>query len=81
MLLEDVDDPVAMAGQIVVRIKASAVNFPDALIIEDRYQFKPKRPFSPGAEFSGVVEGIGADVSSFQVGHRVMGFSRWGGDG
>lgn len=78
MLLEDVDDPVAMAGQIVVRIKASAVNFPDALIIEDRYQFKPKRPFSPGAEFSGVVEGIGADVSSFQVGHRVMGFSRWG---
>lgn len=78
LVLEEVDDPVAAAGQIVVRVKASGVNFPDTLIIEDRYQFKPKRPFSPGAEFSGVVEAVGSGVSSLQVGDRVMGFSRWG---
>lgn len=78
LVLEEVDDPVAAAGQLLVRVKASGVNFPDTLIIEDRYQFKPKRPFSPGAEFSGVVEAIGSGVSVFQVGDRVMGFSRWG---
>ncbi|MGV7218878.1 NADPH:quinone oxidoreductase family protein [Bradyrhizobium sp. UFLA05-112] len=78
LVLEEVDDPVAAAGQIVVRIKASGVNFPDTLIIQDRYQFKPKRPFSPGAEFSGVVEGIGSGVCSFRPGDCVMGVSRWG---
>lgn len=78
LVLEEVDDPVATAGQIVVRIKASGVNYPDALIIEDRYQFKPNRPFSPGAEFSGIVEAMGSGVSTFHVGDRVMGFSRWG---
>lgn len=78
LVLEEVDDPVAAAREIVVRVKASGVNFPDSLIIEDKYQFKPKRPFSPGAEFSGVVEAIGSDVCSFRPGDRVMGFSRWG---
>ncbi|MGY3573019.1 NADPH:quinone oxidoreductase family protein [Bradyrhizobium sp. USDA 4504] len=78
LVIEEVEDPTAAAGQIVVRIKASGVNFPDTLIIEDKYQFKPKRPFSPGAEFSGVVEAIGTGVGSFQLGDRVMGFSRWG---
>ncbi|WP_027528080.1 NADPH:quinone oxidoreductase family protein [Bradyrhizobium sp. Ec3.3] len=78
LALEEVDDPVAAAGQIIVRVKASGVNFPDTLIIQDKYQFKPKRPFSPGAEFSGVVETIGSGVCSFRVGDRVMGFSRWG---
>lgn len=78
LMLEEVDDPVAAAGQILVRVKASGVNFPDTLIIEDKYQFKPRRPFSPGAEFAGVVQAIGAGVCSFQVGDRVMGFSRWG---
>ncbi|MFK4654321.1 NADPH2:quinone reductase [Bradyrhizobium japonicum] len=78
LVLEEIDDPVATTGQIVVRVRASGVNFPDTLIIQDRYQFKPKRPFSPGAEFSGIVEAIGSGVCSFQVGDRVMGFSRWG---
>lgn len=78
LVLEEVDDPVAASGEILVRIKASSVNFPDTLIIEDRYQFKPRRPFSPGAEFSGVIETVGSGVSSFRVGDRVMGFSRWG---
>lgn len=78
LVLEEIDDPVATASQIVVRVRASGVNFPDTLIIQDRYQFRPKRPFSPGAEFSGVVEEVGSEVRSFRVGDRVMGFSRWG---
>lgn len=78
LVLDEADDPVAADGQVVVRVKASGVNFPDTLIIEDKYQFKPKRPFSPGAEFSGVVEAIGRGVCSFRLGDRVMGFSRWG---
>lgn len=78
LVLEEINDPVAATGQVLVRVKASGVNFPDTLIIEDRYQFKPKRPFSPGAEFSGLVEAVGRDVCSFRLGDRVMGFSRWG---
>ncbi|WP_027534432.1 NADPH:quinone oxidoreductase family protein [Bradyrhizobium sp. WSM3983] len=78
LVLDEVDDPVAAPGQLVARVRACGVNFPDTLIIEDRYQFKPKRPFSPGAEFSGVVETIGDGVRSFEPGDRVMGVSRWG---
>ncbi|MCC8962429.1 NADPH:quinone oxidoreductase family protein [Bradyrhizobium sp. Pear76] len=78
LVLDEVEDPVPAAGQIVVRVKATGVNFPDTLIIEDKYQFRPKRPFSPGAEFSGVVEAIGSDVCALQLGDRVMGFCRWG---
>ncbi|MGY4298656.1 NADPH2:quinone reductase [Bradyrhizobium sp. i1.4.4] len=78
LMLEDVEDPIAGPGQVLVRVKASSVNFPDTLIIEDKYQFKPKRPFSPGAEFSGIVEAVGIGVDSFQPGDRIMGFSRWG---
>jgi NADPH2:quinone reductase len=78
LVLQEVPDPIAGPRQIVVRIRASGVNYPDALIIEDRYQFKPERPFSPGGEFSGVVETLGKDVSSHRIGDRVMGFSTWG---
>ena len=52
----DLPDPVAGAGEVIVAVKACAVNFPDVLIIEDKYQFKPQRPFAPGGEVSGVVE-------------------------
>jgi NADPH2:quinone reductase len=78
LVLQEIADPTAGPGQIVVRIKASGVNYPDTLIIEDRYQFKPPRPFSPGGEFSGIVESIGEDVKTHRLGDRVMGFSTWG---
>lgn len=78
LVLEEVADPVASPGQVVVRVKAAGVNYPDALIIEDRYQFKAERPFSPGGEFSGIVESVGEGVSSLRVGMRVLGFSIWG---
>jgi NADPH:quinone reductase len=78
LLLQETADPVPGPGQIIVRVKASGVNYPDTLIIEDRYQFKPPRPFSPGGEFSGIVESMGPDVATRRIGERVMGFSLWG---
>jgi NADPH:quinone reductase len=70
--LSEVADPTAAAGEVVIAIKAAGVNFPDALIIEDRCQFKPPRPFAPGAEVAGVIESIGPGVTRFAVGDRVV---------
>jgi NADPH:quinone reductase len=69
----DVPDPVAGEGEVVIAVKAAGVNFPDVLIIEDKYQFKPPRPFSPGGEVAGVVESVGAKVTNVKVGQRVIG--------
>jgi len=70
--LTEVDPPTAGPGQVVLDIKAVSVNYPDVLIIEDLYQFKPARPFAPGAEVSGVVASVGEGVTSPQVGDRVL---------
>jgi len=75
----DAPDPVAGEGEVVIAVKAAGVNFPDALIIEDKYQFKPERPFSPGGEVAGVIESIGPGVTNVKVGQRVSGASGWGG--
>lgn len=75
----DAPDPVAGEGEVVIAVKAAGVNFPDALIIEDKYQFKPERPFSPGGEVAGVVESVGPGVTNVSVGQRVIGSSGWGG--
>ena len=74
----DVPQPVAAAGQAVVRIKAAALNFFDTLIIAGKYQYKPPFPFSPAAEFAGVVESVGGGVSEVAPGDRVMGYTGWG---
>ena len=71
--LSDVPDPQAGAGQVVVAVKACAINYPDVLIIEDRYQFKPQRPFAPGGEIAGIVESVGDGVTAFAPGDRVIG--------
>jgi NADPH2:quinone reductase len=63
----------------VVEVKAIGVNFPDVLIIEDKYQFKPARPFSPGGEISGVVKAVGEGVTHIKPGDRVLGNTGWGG--
>jgi len=60
-------------------VKAVGVNYPDVLIIEDKYQFKPARPFAPGSEVSGVVSAIGEGVTQVKVGDRVLGNAGWGG--
>ena len=79
LVVEDAADPVATAGQVVIRVRACGVNFPDSLIIEDKYQFKPGRPFSPGGEVAGEVESLGEGVTNLKVGDRVIGSSGWGG--
>ena len=71
LVVAELPDPRAEAGQVVIDIKAAGVNFPDVLIIENKYQFKPALPFTPGAEFSGVVREVGAQVSTLRVGDRV----------
>jgi NADPH2:quinone reductase len=78
LVLGDVADPVAGAGEAVVKIAATALNFFDNLIIAGRYQFKPAHPFSPGAEFAGLVESVGAGVTGIKPGDRVMGYAGWG---
>lgn len=71
-------DPVPGAGEVVVEVRYCALNFFDTLIIENKYQFKPAPPFSPGAEFSGVVQAVGAGVTGFAPGERVAGFVTYG---
>src|SRR5262245_46924382 len=77
--LEELPDPVPAAGEVRIAVKACGVNYPDVLIIEDRYQFKPPRPFAPGGEVAGVVEAVGAGVTGLKSGDRVIGSLRSGG--
>jgi len=79
LVVEDIASPAAGTGEVVVQVKATALNFFDTLIIENKYQVKPEMPFSPGAEIAGVIIQIGADVSGFQIGDRVMAYISWGG--
>jgi NADPH:quinone reductase-like Zn-dependent oxidoreductase len=79
LALTEVPDPVAGQGQLLVRVKACAINYPDVLIIEDKYQFKPPRPFSPGGEIAGVVEAVGDGVSGWSVGDRLIAMLGHGG--
>jgi NADPH:quinone reductase-like Zn-dependent oxidoreductase len=79
LVLDELPDPVAGPGQVVVAVKACSVNFPDTLIIRDLYQFKPARPFAPGGEIAGVISAIGDGVTDWQVGDRVIGMIGNGG--
>jgi NADPH:quinone reductase len=76
--LSDIPDPVAGPGEAIVRVKAAALNFFDTLIIAGKYQTKPAFPFSPAAEFAGIVEGLGAGVSGLKIGDRVLGYAGYG---
>jgi NADPH:quinone reductase len=72
LTLEDKTDPVAGPGQVVIRVHAAGVNFPDALIIQNKYQFTPTLPFIPGSECAGVVESVGEGVKRVRAGDRVI---------
>ena len=76
--LADIDAPRAGPGEALVRIKAVALNFFDTLLIAGKYQHKPPFPFSPGAEFAGIVEGVGSGGADVAPGDRVIGYSGWG---
>ncbi|NCP11422.1 MAG: NADPH:quinone oxidoreductase family protein [Sphingomonadales bacterium] len=79
LVVRDIDPPVAGPGQLLIDVKACAINFPDVLIIEDKYQLKPPRPFAPGSEIAGVVSALGEGVSGFAVGDRVIAATGFGG--
>jgi NADPH:quinone reductase-like Zn-dependent oxidoreductase/acyl dehydratase len=75
----DIDDPVLEEKEVLIRVKACAVNFPDVLLIQNKYQFKPELPFSPGGEVSGIIEKTGAGVKHLKEGQRVLALCGWGG--
>ncbi len=75
----EVETPTPGAGQIVIAVKACAVNFPDTLIIQGKYQFQPPLPFSPGTDVAGVVQAVGAGVEGLKVGDRVLALVSHGG--
>jgi NADPH:quinone reductase len=78
LVLCDLPDPVAGTGEAVVRVEAIGLNFLDTLIIAGKYQTRPPFPFSPGAEFAGVVETVASGVTAVTPGQRVAGYLRYG---
>ena len=76
---QEMPTPQPQAGQVLVQIKASSLNFPDLLIVQNKYQFKPPLPFVPGSEFSGVVDAVGDGVRHLKVGDRVASIGVTGG--
>ena len=77
--IEDVPDPAPGAGELLVRVRACSINYPDVLIIEDKYQLKPLRPFAPGSEIAGEVEAVGDGVRGWKPGDRVIAATGYGG--
>jgi NADPH:quinone reductase-like Zn-dependent oxidoreductase len=77
--LAEVPDPVPGKGELLIAITACGINYPDVLIIEDKYQFRPERPFAPGGEVSGVVEAVGEGVTDYAPGDRVIALITSGG--
>ncbi|HZQ59403.1 MAG TPA: NADPH:quinone oxidoreductase family protein [Acidimicrobiales bacterium] len=73
VVIEDLPDPVPGDGQVVVRVAAAGVNYPDALIVGNRYQASAPLPFIPGSEFAGTVAAVGPSVAELSVGDRVRG--------
>ncbi|QPC98094.1 NADPH:quinone oxidoreductase family protein [Qipengyuania soli] len=72
LVVEDIAEPTPGKGEVLIKVAACAINFPDTLIIRDMYQFKPPRPFAPGGEISGTIEALGEGVTGWQVGDKVM---------
>ena len=70
--LREVPAPTAKQGELLVDVRACSINYPDVLIIEDRYQFRPERPFAPGCEVAGVVAAVGDGVTGWAVGDRLL---------
>jgi NADPH2:quinone reductase len=76
---EEIADPIAKAGEVVVDVAAVGVNFPDSLLVQGLYQLKPELPFIPGSEVAGVISSVGAGVEHLKVGMKVLGICQLGG--
>ena len=68
---KEMPTPVPQSGQVLIRIEAASLNFPDLLIVQNKYQMKPDLPFVPGSEYAGVIEAVGEDVTHLKVGQSV----------
>ena len=79
LVLEEVPSPTPGPKEVVITVKACGVNFPDTLIIQNKYQFKPDLPFSPGGEIAGVVKAVGEGVKHVKPGDTVIALTGWGG--
>ncbi len=79
LVVEELPSPTAGHGEVVLAVRACGVNFPDVLIIQNKYQFRPPLPFAPGGEVAGVVTSVGEGVTTFKIGDRVIGSTGWGG--
>jgi NADPH2:quinone reductase len=79
LVIEDLPEPTCGPGEVIIDVHVCALNYPDVIIIEDRYQFKPPRPFSPGSEVAGVISAVGTGVTDYAIGDRVIGSVGWGG--
>ena len=77
--LTEIADPAPGPGELLVRVRACAINYPDVLIIEDKYQLKPPRPFAPGSEIAGEVEAAGDGVEGWAPGDRIIAATGFGG--
>ena len=78
LAVTELPEPVPGEQQVLLEVRAAAVNFPDTLIIQNKYQFKPQLPFAPGGECAGVVKALGPAVSNIKVGDAVIAFTGWG---
>ncbi|MDH0334702.1 NADPH:quinone oxidoreductase family protein [Metapseudomonas otitidis] len=78
LVLEEVASPEPKKNEVLIDVHAAGVNFPDTLIIEGKYQFKPPFPFSPGGEAAGTVAAVGEKISHLKPGDRVMALTGWG---
>ncbi|MFL9871715.1 NADPH:quinone oxidoreductase family protein [Paraburkholderia megapolitana] len=79
LVVEDLPELQPKTGEVVIDVKAASVNFPDVLIIENKYQFKPALPFTPGSEVAGIVRAVGDGVTHVRPGARVVAFTGSGG--
>ena len=78
---KELPTPAPKAGEVLIAIKAASLNFPDILIVQNKYQLKPPLPFVPGSEFAGVIEAVGEGVTHLQVGQSVACLAGTGGFG
>ncbi len=78
LVVEELASPVAGPSEVVLSMKAASVNFPDVLIIQNKYQVKPPLPFSPGSELAGIVKSVGDGVTAFKPGDAVMAITGYG---
>lgn len=79
LVFDELSVPIAGPKQVLIAVEACGVNFPDVLIIQNKYQFKPELPFAPGGEVAGKIISVGDQVQGFQVGQPVLALCGWGG--